>query len=467
MRGDGFMTTIFQILKTILTGIFLLSLIFQTKPAGGDFAPSQAAEPGDESKYIQISADDEGFDTWNPRELTGGYRYGPTMILNADGSLDVWSAASGPGDIVDLVSYKRLYDDCRKSTREVIAVKPTPASHDQMWTCDPGVIKFGGYYYIGYTTTADDRGVDNDVCIARSKNPEGPFTEKWDGEGWGTCPAPLIEYTDNPDFFGAGEPSFVLMGSTLYIYYAWALDSATTRVATADITDENWPAHLEFHGECIPSKDSGDSSDVVYSDEYGRFIAVFTEKRFSDESYVAVWESFDGLNFRKSGFVKANTAKKLHNCGISARADGHIGAGDPVYLSYAYGGAGDGDWGNWATRMHKVTLSLADSPKTDDSLESNSDIKVSRAPVSPVPEITTIKAEHQIYDISGPQNILIMAYDSDGMYFPILFGAKFSGYDESVIRMNGSLITPVSPGTTGVHISWHGFTGDFVVNVTQ
>lgn len=117
--------------------------------------------------------------------------------------------------------------------------------------------------------------------------------------------------------------------------------------------------------------------------------------------------------------------------------------------------------------MHKVTLSLADSPKTDDSLESNSDIKVSCAPVSPVPEITTIKAEHQIYDISGPQNILIMAYDSDGMYFPILFGAKFSGYDESVIRMNGSLITPVSPGTTGVHISWHGFTGDFVVNVTQ
>ncbi|MBR6702705.1 MAG: hypothetical protein IKI78_06140, partial [Clostridia bacterium] len=154
----------------------------------------------------------------------------------------------------------------------------------------------------------------------------------------------------------------------------------------------------------------------------------------------------------------------LHNCGISARADGHIGAGDPVYLSYAYG---DGGWGRWATRMHKVTLSLADEPKTDDSLESNSDIKAGYASVSPVPEIMTIKAEHQIYDINKPQNILIMAYDKDGMYFPVLFGTEFSGYDESVIKMTGSRITPVSPGTTRVFISWHGFTGEFTVNVTQ
>ena len=55
----------------------------------------------------------------------------------------------------------------------MIALSPTPESHDHMWTCDPGVIKFGGYYYIGYTTTADERGVDNDVCIARSKTPDG------------------------------------------------------------------------------------------------------------------------------------------------------------------------------------------------------------------------------------------------------------------------------------------------------
>ena len=461
-------TLFFQILKTAFAALFVLSIPFQYMPSGGDFEPSPAESDGDETKYIQISADDEGFDTWNPREETGGYRYGPSMILNADGSLDVWSASNGPGDIVDLVSYKRLYDGCRKSTKETVALKPTSGSHDQKWTCDPGVIKCGEYYYIGYTTTADPRGVDNDVCIARSKKPKGPFTEKWDGEKWGEDPVPLIEYTGNPECFGAGEPSFVLMGSTLYIYYTWADErGASTRVATADITDENWPAHLTYHGECIPPKISGDSSDVVYSDEYGRFIAVFTEKRFGSDSYIAVWESFDGFTFRKSGFIKENTAKRLHNCGISARADGHIGKGDPVYVSYAYGGAEEGSWGNWATRLHKVTLSLADSPAANDAEVENLDLEVERVPLSPIPQITTIKAEHQKYTINKPENILVMGIDSDGMYFPFIFGARLSGYDKSVIKVIGTVVIPVAPGTTRVHMSRFGFTGDFTVTVTE
>ena len=147
-------------------------------------------------------------------------------------------------------------------------------------------------------------------------------------------------------------------------------------MATADATDENWPATLVERGECIPPKaGGGDSADVKYVDEYARFVAVFTEYRFSDESYVAVWESFDGIEFRPSGFVKANTAKKLHNCGISGRADGHICAGDAVSLSYAYGGAGDGEWGNWATRLHEVSLSLADAPKLDPQTEQNAVLK--------------------------------------------------------------------------------------------
>ena len=387
------------------------------------------------------------------------------MILNSDMSIDLWSAASGPGDIVDLVSYKRLYDGGRKSTREVIALKPTAESLDGGWTCDPGVIKFGDYYYIGYTTTANPGGVDNDVCVARSKSPDGPY-EKWTGDGWGTIPAPLIEYDGNPDHFGAGEPSFVLMGDTLYIYYSWNDENSTTRVATADATDENWPATLVYHGECLPAKDSGDSADVKYCDEYGRFAAVFTEKRFSDESYVAVWESFDGIHFRQSGIVKTNTAKKLHNCGLSGRANGHIGRGDPVYLSYAYAGTGENEWGCWSTRMHTVTLSLASRPETDPSAEKNSDtITVIRKEQSIIPEITTVKAEHQVYTISKPEHLFVMALDSDNDCFPVFTGLTFDGYDESVLKIRGSFMYPQAPGTTRVNISWHGFTGDFVVHV--
>ena len=238
-----------------------------------------------------------------------------------------------------------------------------------------------------------------------------------------------------------------------------------TRVATAEATDENWPAGLTYHGECIPPKIAGDSADVKYSDAYGRFIAVFTEKRFTDESYVAVWESFDGLRFRRSGFVKANTSKKLHNCGISGRADGHIGAEDPVYLSYAYGGAGDDEWGNWATRLHKVTLPLTDRPKTDDTSEQNANITAERRAVRLIPEIITVKAEHQVYSMNKIKRIQPMAFDSDGFVFPVFFGVTYDGYDESILRFVGSTAFAVGKGSTRVTMHWHGLSGDFVVHV--
>ncbi len=456
------MDILYLILKTVLIYLTLLGIgssAFAPMKGGGDFPASGPSEPGNPSEYLQIDAVDEGTDTFNPGEIHGGYRYGPSMILNRDGSIDLWSAANGPGDVIDVVTYCRLFEEGRKRTKEVVALSPTPETEDADWTCDPGVIKFGGYYYIGYTSTLDKRGTDNSVYLARSRNPDGPF-EKWTGNGWGTAPVvPLIKFDGNPDCFGAGEPSFVLMGDTLYIYYSWNDPEATTRVATADATDENWPAKLEFHGKCLPPKNGGDSADVKYSDEYGRFLAVFTEKRFSDDSYVSVWESFDGINFRQSGFVKTNTAKKLHNCGISGRADGHIGKGDPVYLSYAYGS----DWGNWPTRFHRVTLSLSRSPKTDDTAEKNIDMPVIRRKVSAIPEVTMIKAEKQVYHVKDSESLLVMAMDSDGFTFPVLFGAKFDGYDESIIRISGYRIYAVGKGSTRVHIRWHNLEGNFIV----
>lgn len=458
------METIYKILKMMLVAVFCTEQLFAPKIAGGDFPPSGAAEPGDETKYLQIDTVDEGFDTYRPVgfEEYCGYRYGPSMILNSDGSLDVWSASNGPGDFIDIVNYRRYSADFKKCTKEVTALTPTPETYDcdkVPCACDPGVVKFGGWYYIGYSTDS--------TCVARSRNPEGPFTEKWTGDGWGLLPAPIIKYDGTPGYFGAAEPSFVVMGDTLYIFYTWWDENGpATRVATADATDENWPATIRHHGECIPPKDGGDSADVKYVDEYGRFVAVFSEKRFSNESYVAVWESFDGLTFRRAGFVKENTCKKLHNCGISGRADGHIGEGDPVYLSYAYAGADDINW-PWATRMHKVTLSLADAPMEDTSVITRSDAVVLRKEVSVVPEIISIKAEHLSYTIDKSEQIWIMAFDSDGFCFPLLTGLRFDGYDTSVIKIVGTRLIPVSPGDTRVWVHWHGFSGNFVVHVTR
>ena len=328
--------TFYQVIKTLLVGLSVI-LAALAPVVGGDFEPAAPVAPGYSSKYMHADAVDTGLEIYTPKEQGGGYHYGPSMILNTDGSLDVWCATDGPGDVSDFVGYFRLYDGGKRRSHEKTALMPTGGGWDNLSTCDPGIIKFGGYYYIGYTTTLDKRGVDNDICVARSKKPGGPY-EKWTGSGWGDEPFPLIEYTDNPDYWGSGEPSFVLMGDKLYIYYSWNLSTPATYLAIADATDENWPATLEYKGEVISEKSGGaDSADVKYADEYGRFLAVITEKRFSPDSYIAVWESFDGIHFRQSDIIKTNTAKNLHNCGLSGRADGHIGVGDPVYLGYGYG----------------------------------------------------------------------------------------------------------------------------------
>ena len=96
------MKKMYRVLKTLFAGLFALGVGVTPVTGGGDFAPSEPVEPGDPDTFVQIAADDTGVDTWNPCKLSGGYRYGPSMILNADGSVDVWSASNGPGDIVDV-----------------------------------------------------------------------------------------------------------------------------------------------------------------------------------------------------------------------------------------------------------------------------------------------------------------------------------------------------------------------------
>ena len=457
------MNTLYVVLKTLLVGLYALISAFSPIVGGGDFDPSGLVEPGDPSKYIHADAVDAGVEIYTPKEQGGGYHYGPSMILNTDGSLDVWCATDGPGDVSDFAGYYRLYDGGKRRSIEKTVIEPTGGGWDNLAVCDPGVIKFGGYYYIGYTTTLDKRGVDNDICVARSKNPDGPY-EKWTGSGWGSEPVPLIEYTDDPDYWGAGEPSFVLMGDELYIYYSWNTTTTSTRLAIADATDENWPATLEYKGVAIPDKNGGDSADVKYLDEYGRFIAVFTEKRFSPDSYVAVWESFDGLNFRPCDVIKANTVENLHNCGISGRADGHIGAGDPVYLGYGYG-----VWGGvgWPTQLHELNLYLADAPNTDDAAEENVKMDITTRPSRLISGYVTVKPEKLEYTISKPTELWVMAYDGDGYVFPVLAGTRFYGYDRSVIRMVGGLMVPVGEGSTRVFLDWNGIRSDCLVHVVS
>ena len=241
---------------------------------------------------------------------------------------------------------------------------PTPGSRDTFSTCDPGVIKIGNYYYMGYTSTEDPSGSNNQLYIARSLTP-GSGYEKWNGSGWGGNPQPFISYTGPSTAFGIGEPSFVERNGTLYIYYTYLNGTVyQTRVATASATNANWPGAITQQGVAVNREPGGgaggsgstlveDSTDVKYVDSLGKFIAVSESNRLMNDSYTSAYESTDGITFTPSVFANIDKQNYSHNVGISGTANGHLDTSKNNFVAFAYGP----NWADW--NLHLSPISFA------------------------------------------------------------------------------------------------------------
>ncbi len=419
------------------------------------------------AKHLDVTVLDEGKDIFAPYKW--GYRYGPSIMVNADGSIDAWFAAPGAEGEWDWITYKHSPDGGSTWTDEKKVLGPTAGSDDFYSTCDPGAVKFGDYYYIGYTSTTNADGILNHVYVARSKYPEGPY-EKWNGSGWGGNPKAIVTFNGNESAWGAGEPSFIVKDETLYIYYTWK-DSADgvavneTRVATADAADENWPATICYVGKAITYADMGcDSADVKYIDDYGKFIAISTSSRLAENSYVSIYESDDGFTFTKANDLKTYISYFCHNSGISSRPNGHIRLCDNVYIAYAYGP----DWGVWATRMHKISISLTDVPDFSDSLNENSKRDIEHASAAIIPTYIGITTDTHVYNCSvsdGSFRVRLYKVDECRWEYRITGEVTFSDYDANVIEISEKKITPLSAGSTFVTATWNGMSTTFLVNV--
>lgn len=346
-------------------------------------------------KHIKLTVTDEGMDVFTPSTTClPDYRYGPSMILNEDGSIDAWFSAPGDGSReFDWITYRHSDDDGKTWTDEKAAISPSPASPDALSTCDPDVFYYDGFYYLGYTATINRRakGLCNSVFLARSIDPAGPY-EKWNGHGWGGSPVPVIYYDGIEIGWGSGEPSFVVVDDTIYVYstkdgYSGVPDRIrVTEVRTADITDENWPNNLEFRGYAVIRNDTpkdsndykyrdSDSWDVAYLEESQKFVAVSTNRRFKNNSCILYFESNDGIHFERVSELNTNVIARCHNSAIMADGLGHIKEGDPMMIGYAYAGAAGSRWGVWATRFAPVELEYTDEPDRSD--EGNSNLKLS------------------------------------------------------------------------------------------
>ncbi len=308
-----------------------------------------------------------GWVIYSPGQESYGYRYGPALIQNPDGSLDAWfaspggPAADGTGEW-DWIRHRRSPDGGSHWGPETVVLRPTMGSRDRFSVCDPAVVRLGDWYYLGVTSVDNQPGNRNCVYVARSHAPTGPF-EKWNGHGWGGAPAPLIEFTTPTEAWGAGEPSFVVQDSTLYVYYTWWVNKNPdgplcnqTRVATAPAGDPDWPARLRLRGVAFDRVADEDSADVKYSDELKLFLSVSTASRMGPDAHLVYRTSGDGLHFGPPTKLSQNVKTWCHNSGLAGTPVGHIPAGMRPLLGYAYSDEPKINWGHWHTLLQPVQI---------------------------------------------------------------------------------------------------------------
>ncbi len=434
----------------------------------------------DTTKVPDMAVTDKGYDIYQLTQgREWGYRYGCTYLYNDDGSIDAYFACVGlnTGEW-DWIAYRHSPDGGKTWGDEKIVLTPTQGSMDHFSNCDPGVVYFNGYYYLGYTSTLNSQGFCNNLFVARSKNPDGPF-EKWNGSGWGGYePQPIVYYDEDYQKWGIGEPSFVELNGTLYMYYTHTgVAGDYTMVATADATDENWPATLEFHGAAC--RKSTDSIDVKYVEEWGKFVGIATGDRMGPSSWIGVYESNDGLHFDLVDITREGTYSHLHNAGISSRPNGHIRVtedADKLRVIYAYGEG----WGTWNTRVQPITLAL--SSGNDMAAERYKPCLADehlRAPEIPKDEryIVKIRPMKDVYYYTVKQKGFVIQLNVFDTYFnktpynqlDVKDPVHFTGYDENVVTIDDSnrRVTIVGAGTTPVVVHYGDLCYLFHIVITE
>ena len=429
--------------------------------------------------YLNLSLKtDTGYDIFVPYETSYSYRYGPSIIVNEDGSVDSYYASlgsQGSGSLHfnggykewDHITYTHITADGEILPEETV-LQPTPDSYDFLSCCDPGAVYFNGYYYIGYTSTIHRTGLCNNVFVARSLNPDGPY-EKWNGSGWGGDAEPIMMYDGSTLLWGEGEPAFVELNGTLYIYYTLkGQHGFKTMVATADATDENWPLTIVKKGAALEQGNAQSGADFKYVESQRKFIGIAVENSFQENSYIRVFESYDGITYTETQKIYEGMYQYAHNIGLSGDKYGHIKDTDKVYIAYAYAdGPQSENWGQWATHMMEVDVTTSKNALTTDSgvnefhqFETDVVGEWRTIAVSNLPHHFNLNVgattEVKIYRINSRYNRKIVE-DASLVTFEI--------ENESIATIDGFTITAKAVGETNITATYDGCSITFPVNV--
>ncbi len=455
---------------TLLAALLLNGCGTNSRKGPKLFDDTLSAVLPDPGKHVSISVRGEQNVIYKPPVDGSGYRYGPSIMYYADGSCDAWFSTPGYGGEWDWITVKHSKDGVNFGDEKVVLV-PTPDSMDRFSCCDPGVIYFGGYYYLGYTSTIVEGGVNNNVFVARSRNASGPY-EKWNGNGWGGDPAPVVYYDEDDAYYGAGEPSMVVRDGVLYFYYTWACpDGEFIKVATSD-TAEDWPARLVYRGDAYEKINSQDSCDVTYLEDAGIFVAFTTQFRFAENSGLVLLESDDGITFRHTQYLCEGLYKHLHSLGVSKRPDGHIQLKDDIFVGYAFSDGEGMNWGKWATAFQHVSLSLYEGePQPEGNGKPGvlcGEWLIERPKDPPMIAIATYPRIVEMFPDEKDAGVSFVWLDPMLSAYELTDTGrlKFSGYDTSLISIkNGKITSKGRTGNTVVKVRYKGLETEFKVYV--
>ena len=457
---------------------------------GADEADETKESP-DDLKHVKLSVTGEGTDIFMPADDgKQDYRYSISLLRDEDGGIDAWFASPGDGvNEYDWVTYRHSGDDGVTWSEEKVVLSPSPCTPDSLSICDPDAFFHDGYYYVGYTSTINknEKGLCNSVFIARSEKPEGPY-EKWNGSGWGGVPMPIVYFNGLELGWGCGEPSFVVMDDTLYMYST--RDSFTsnlerlrvTDIRTADLRDPMWPAKLEYRGHTALSEDpsgkdgysyeKADSWDVAYLEESRKFIALCTNRRFEDDSCLLYFESDDGVNFERVSECSRNVITRCHNAGIMTDGNGHIKKDDPVMVGYSYAGADNSKWGVWCTRVAPAVIGYTKEPDRTGDNESNLKLPMNYRTPGEEAFPMMLSTDRLVYTDTADGDGFTVGYYLRDNYRNERFIGKSSVtvniLDGSIAEVNAlNDIVPKSEGMTLATVEYDGLRRDIALCVTK
>ena len=186
------------------------------------------------------------------------YNYCPTIMFEGGNTIHIWYCSNkDSGNVTDYIGYRKgtLHSDGKWTftDKELVLSHGASGEWDSRHACDPSIIK-GEFNYKGekynylmaYLGCLTSNGNVNEVGIAVSKNPEGPWV-KYDNNPFANYKDSNEYGTDGANFWGYGQPSVVNLnkkGRVLLFYTKGVKTGTYTQCEEWDLSNLDSPVKI-------------------------------------------------------------------------------------------------------------------------------------------------------------------------------------------------------------------------------